>query len=297
MSIFKHIRKVQEACIVHYGDGKISDSPYWELPEPAQKYAGSEEEAQDELEVILTDAVRCRMISDVPLGAFLSGGIDSSAIVAMMTKCWRQAAKTFTINFVEKSFSELEDARLVAAHCRTDHHVLEVKTDAVSLLPKLVWHFDEPFADSSAIPTYYVSKMAREHVTVILSGDGGDELFAGYASYSKRDEYQYLLRLPRSLRQKIFGKLARALPIQAPMRNLLKYIAVATLDDGPEALGQYPYIKDDVLSAPLRRELACYDPTLPHREILTTLKAADKLTRLQFSTPALPVTFWSRLIA
>ena len=282
-SIFKHIRKVREASYLVYQNGRICEKPYWELPQPEPDRARTEEEYAQELEALLFDAVRCRLLSDVPLGAFLSGGIDSSAVVAMMAKVNSQPTKTFTIDFSEKTFSEIDDARRVADHCRTQHQVLQVATEAINLLPKLVWHFDEPFADSSAIPTYYVSKMAREHVTVILSGDGGDELFAGYVNYLKKDEHANWLYLPASWRRMTFGRVADALPIQAPMRNALKYVATASLDDGPMALGLYPYIKDDVIAPSIRRELQKHDVAALRQEILSKFKTTDKLTRLQLA--------------
>lgn len=282
-SIFKRIRKIGEASYLIYQNGRVTEKPYWELPQPEPNQKRTEDNYTEELEALLTDAVRCRMISDVPLGAFLSGGLDSSAIVAMMAKCSNQPVKTFTIDFAEKTFSEIDAARRVADHCCTQHQVLQVATEAINLLPKLVWHFDEPFADSSAIPTYYVSKMAREHVTVILSGDGGDELFAGYVNYLKKDEHANWLRLPASLRRMTFGRVADALPIQAPMRNALKYVATASPDDGPMALGLYPYIKDDVITPQVRKELQQHDATAPRREILAQFKTSDKLTRLQLA--------------
>ena len=205
-TIFKHIRKIREAHLLIYQNGSFAEKSYWELPDRSMETVSPEDSCAEELESILTDSTHCRMISDVPLGAFLSGGIDSSAIVAMMARYNSHPVQTFTIDFAEKTFSELDAAQKVARHCHTHHKVLKVSTDAINLLPKLVWHFDEPFADSSAIPTYYVSKMAREHVTVILSGDGGDELFAGYNSYQKRNQYNFLLKLPRGLRKAIFGK-------------------------------------------------------------------------------------------
>ncbi len=281
MTIFKHIRKIHEASVLSYHDKDVVEKAYWKLPDPANIEDQSEEEYLAQLDSILADAVSSRMISDVPLGAFLSGGIDSSAVVSMMARSGKSFISTFTIDFAEKTFSELEDAKKVAAHCRTQHQVLEVKTDAVNVLPKLAWHFDEPFADSSAIPTYYVSKMAREHVTVILSGDGGDELFAGYNSYQKRDEHSALLRLPAMMRRLVFGGIAGLLPMQAPMRNLLKYAAFASPEDGPDAFGLYPYIKDDVLTLNFRKTAMQFNAVDIRRNIRTKYQAADKLTKLQ----------------
>jgi asparagine synthase (glutamine-hydrolysing) len=200
-----------------------------------------------------------------------------------MAKMKGPAVRTFTIDFHEKTFSEVEDAQCVADHCGSEHHVLQVTTDAMSLLPELIWHFDEPFADSSAIPTYYVSKMAAEHVTVILSGDGGDELFAGYNNYAKRDQYRLLMRLPKAMRYAVFNRMAKALPIYAPMRNFLKYVANANRDDGPGALGLFPYLKEDLLTPDVNNVLAQFDAMASSRELLKSCAIDDKLARLQYA--------------
>ncbi len=131
----------------------------------------------------LEEAVRLRLISDVPLGAFLSGGVDSSAVVAMMSHASRGVIKTFSIGFEEADYDELRYARLVAQRFGTDHHELVVRPDAAAILPRLAWHYDEPFGDSSAVPTYYVAQMTRQYVTVALNGDAGDENFGGYDRY------------------------------------------------------------------------------------------------------------------
>ncbi|MCL4705764.1 asparagine synthase (glutamine-hydrolyzing) [bacterium] len=282
LTIFKHIRKLQAAQSLTFFDGTVSFEDYWALPEPENGVLKSEEELVEELEALLASAVDLRLISEVPLGAFLSGGTDSSAIVAMMAKLNQQPVRTFTIDFSEEGFSEVDDARRVASHCGVEYNVLKVSTDAINTLPKLVWHFDEPFGDASAIPTYYVSQLAREHVTVILSGDGGDELFAGYRSYMQKDQYSTIKRLPRSLRRRLLAPIAHALPIQARARNFLKYAAYATSDDGPQALGIYPYIKEDIVTRSIRRELSAFDATSLRRTILAALKSTDKLTRLQY---------------
>ena len=281
LTIFRHIRKLGEASVGIFQNDTFKERTYWSLPEPLSSRI-SEGEAISQLESLLADSVQSRLISDVPLGAFLSGGIDSSAVVAMMSKSAAQV-DTFTIDFSEKTFSELTDAKSVAAHCQVNHNVLKVSTQAIHDLPRIAWHFDEPFADSSAIPTYYVSKMTREHVTVILSGDGGDELFAGYNSYAQRNEYAFLMSMPAALRRNVFGSLCKVLPIQAPMRNVLKYAAYATSEDGPGSMGLYPYIKEDIISRDVSHEFGKSDPIRAKRELWAQYDKLDKLTRMQLT--------------
>ena len=152
---------------------------YWK-PNFRDKIVISEAEALERIDAGLKEAVRKRLLADVPLGAFLSGGVDSSLVVAMMSQLSSKPVKTFSIGFAEQDFSELEYSDAVAARYRTDHQQIRLKPDVLAILPSLVWEYGEPFADSSAIPTYYVSKAARDYVTVALTGDGGDELFGGY---------------------------------------------------------------------------------------------------------------------
>ena len=163
--------------------GNVNTVRYWEPP-VSKKTTAPQEEIESEILQRLRDSIRLRMISDVPLGALLSGGIDSTTIVALMTQESTRPVKTFSIGFEEEAFNELPHARLFAERYGTDHHELIVKPNAIEVLPLLVRHYNEPFADSSALPTYYVSKMTRKHVTVALSGDGGDESFAGYDNYA-----------------------------------------------------------------------------------------------------------------
>ena len=173
---------------------------YWELPEPQATHAAQNPiELQRELVAHLEEAVRLRMIADVPLGAFLSGGVDSSAVVAMMARAGAGRVKTFSIGFPAKEYDETRYARMVAERYGTEHEEFIVEPDAAAILPKLVWHYGEPFADPSAIPTYYVSQMARRHVTVALNGDGGDEAFLGYARYRAMHHLDRIDRLPGGL--------------------------------------------------------------------------------------------------
>jgi asparagine synthase (glutamine-hydrolysing) len=180
--IFRGFRKLPPGCYAVWQDDRLEVRPYWQ-PDFTSERRLPKPKAIEQLRELLESAVKLRMRSDVPLGAFLSGGIDSSLIVALMQKHSAEPVKTFTIGFPVKEYDETKYAELVAKHLKTDHHTLQVEPNAIEVLPKLAWHYDEPFGDSSAIPTWYVSKLTREHVTVALSGDGGDELFAGYPRY------------------------------------------------------------------------------------------------------------------
>jgi asparagine synthase (glutamine-hydrolysing) len=181
-SAFQGVRKLPPGHYLTCRDGRVEVVRYWRLRRD-QKREQSEEDWCREIVARLEEAVRLRMISDVPLGAFLSGGIDSSAVVALMSRAGAGPVKTFSIGFEEPEYDELKYARQVAERFGTEHHELVVRPDAAAILPKLAWHFDEPFADSSAVPTYYVAQMTRQYVTVALNGDAGDESFGGYDRY------------------------------------------------------------------------------------------------------------------
>ena len=192
---FVGIKKLEPGHYMHIdlNTRKIEKKQYWKL-DYSKKLDLSEEEWKKRIIDKLEESTKLRMISDVPLGAFLSGGIDSSAIVAMMAKNSAKPIKTFSIGFEEEKFNELKYAKIIADKFKTDHTEFIVKPDAIHLLPMLVRQYEEPFADSSALPTYYVSKLSRDHVTVALNGDGGDENFGGYSRYSA---FQISLALDR----------------------------------------------------------------------------------------------------
>ena len=181
-TIFQGLRKLPPGHRAVFEDDTFDVQPYW-APDLNHEIQISVDDATVQLRSLMDDAVQMRMRSDVPLGAFLSGGVDSSLIVALMQRASEQPIKTFSIGFPIAAYDETAYARQVAEHLGTEHHEFQVTPEAIEILPKLVWHYDEPFADSSAIPTWYVSQMTREKVTVALSGDGGDELFAGYPRY------------------------------------------------------------------------------------------------------------------
>lgn len=196
---FRHIHKLPPGHLMEYVGGKTSIREYWDVPAYGTQPAMSEEECLGELERRLAEAVRIRLISDVPLGALLSGGVDSSIIVALMARASSQPVKTFSIGFEAEKFNEAEYARLVAERFGTDHHELILNPDLEETLMFLSGMLEEPFGDSSMLPTYYVSRMARQHVTVALSGDGGDELFAGYDRYLVAMERRKFDRIPNWL--------------------------------------------------------------------------------------------------
>ena len=217
-SIYQGVQKQRPGTVLRFDEaGKLTERTFWSLETIASKgledlCASTDEQAVADLEKLLLDAVGRRMIADVPLGAFLSGGVDSSLVVALMQAQSSKAVKTFSIGFAERDFNEAPYAAAVAKHLGTDHTELIVTPrQALDVIPRLPYIYDEPFADSSQIPTFLVSELARRHVTVSLSGDGGDELFAGYNRYQfSQTVWRQLSPLPSSLRN-VACKLLRAL--------------------------------------------------------------------------------------
>jgi asparagine synthase (glutamine-hydrolysing) len=229
MSVIQGIHKLMPGHLALWRDGHLAMREYWDAllqPDHERSYESFKEELEAELE----DAVRMRLISDVPLGVFLSGGVDSSLIAAIMARQSSEPVKTFSIGFDYQEFDELRYARQIAEMYQTDHHEEVVSPDAIGLLPKLVHHYDEPFADSSAIPTYYVSKMAREHVTVVLSGDGGDELFSGYDRYRSMVRYQRINSMFGPLKQPFFSIAAKLAPLSLGKRDALRRLSLPLRD-------------------------------------------------------------------
>jgi asparagine synthase (glutamine-hydrolysing) len=222
-SILDGVRKLPPGHLLRYRRGELTLRRYWELP--ASERAVDEREAVVEVRQLVRQAVRSHLVADVPVGAFLSGGIDSATIVGTMAELGVRP-KTFSIGFREADFNELDYARMVARRFGTDHHELVVRPDAWALTERLVWFLDEPFADVSAIPTYLVSQLAAAQVKVVLSGDGGDELFAGYERYSWTvAEERRFGWLPSPARRALTA-LAAALPDGARGKRYLRHIAL-----------------------------------------------------------------------
>jgi asparagine synthase (glutamine-hydrolysing) len=217
LSAFEGVSKLPPAHYMLIENGNVSIERYWKLSYRTKLKIG-EDEACEALIEKLREAVRLRLISDVPLGAFLSGGIDSSLIVALMAELSGRV-RTFSIGFEESDFDELPYARLVAQRYGTDHCEMIVRPDATEIIPKLVWHYNEPYADASGIPTYCVSQMTRQHVTVALNGDAGDENFGGYRRYVPDAASARFDRLPRGLQRGV-AAVAGRIPVRRRTRSL-----------------------------------------------------------------------------
>src|SRR5438270_2085146 len=232
LTAYKSIRKLEPGHWLLWKDGEIKVERYWQL-DFSKKIDISEAEAGERVVDLLRDAVKVRLMSEVPLGAFLSGGIDSSAVVALMAQESSEPVKTFSIGFDEQDFSELHHARRVAERVGADHHEFIVRPDAMEVLPLLVEHYGEPYADSSAIPTYYVSRETRRHVTVALNGDGGDECFAGYERYAAMRLSETYRRLPGVLRERVIRQAVGLLPAselkRSRVRSLKRFLQAADL--------------------------------------------------------------------
>ena len=218
---FKQIRKLEPGHWLRWKNGEIETRRYW-LPDFSKKINISEEEAIEETTRIVRESTRLRMISEVPLGAFLSGGVDSSTVVALMAQESSQPVKTFSIGFEEQDYSELKYARRVAEHVGAEYNEFIVRPNAIEVLPTLVEHYGEPYADSSAIPTYYVSRETRKHVTVALNGDGGDESFAGYERYAAMLMAERYRRIPSVLRKAFVEMPVSLLPTSELKRSRLR---------------------------------------------------------------------------
>ncbi|MEU7458712.1 asparagine synthase (glutamine-hydrolyzing) [Streptosporangium roseum] len=195
-SIYQGVHKLPPGHVLVWEGGEITVDRYWRLdrsPRPVTDQRAEEERLRE----LLLEATRIRMVSERPLGAFLSGGVDSSAVVAAMAMQSSEPVKTFSIGFEDSRYDERHKARMVADRYSTDHHELVVTSNLLDTLPRLAWHFDEPFADSSAIPSFYVAQLSRQHVTVALNGDGGDECFGGYQRYALMDQTRRIPRIPQ----------------------------------------------------------------------------------------------------
>src|SRR5918911_850797 len=215
LSIYQGIHKLKAAHTLTLEDGRVDVQPYWRLSYKKRQHVPTEEEAALHLRELLAEAVRMRLVSDVPLGVLLSGGVDSSSVAAFAVRASSEAVKTFSISFAEASFDESSYARAVAKFLGTDHHEERLSVDlTANLVGEIGSWMDEPFSDPSLVPTYLLSRFTRKHVTVALGGDGGDELFAGYPMYAGLRWAEIYKRVPRLLQTGIIEPLVRLLPVK-----------------------------------------------------------------------------------
>jgi asparagine synthase (glutamine-hydrolysing) len=221
-TIYKNIVKLMPGHILVLENGTVQVSQYWDVPlSPVRR---TEAECVEELRELIREAVRIRLVSDVPLGAFLSGGLDSSTVVGYMCQVSSDPVRAFSIGFQDDTYNELPYAQAVARHFGIRHHFEILNPDITSLVEPLVWHLDEPFADTSIFPTYWVSKLASKDVKVVLSGDGGDEVFAGYDTYlAQRLDHTYA-RFPAFLRKNVFPAISGIFPPQPTKKGLVNKV-------------------------------------------------------------------------
>jgi asparagine synthase (glutamine-hydrolysing) len=221
LSAFSAVRKLPPGSTLTYEDGRASIERYWRLRYDRGDVPTDPRELHERIRAEIRTAVESRMISDVPLGVFLSGGIDSSTVVAAMAEASSSPVRTFSIGFEEKGFSELPNARLISERFGTEHTELVIRPDVVSIIPKVARHYGEPFGDSSSVPSFYVAEMARRDVTVALNGDGGDESFGGYNRYVTVARAAGIAgRLPGPVRRALAAAGARSRPRGDPARAL-----------------------------------------------------------------------------
>lgn len=287
-TIYREVRKLRPAHYLVVEGPQIRETPYWDIPFHDIRQLSEEEWCEAFLAEYRT-AVKSRLVSDVPLGAFLSGGVDSSSVVALMNE-FQPPVTTCSIGFTESSYDEAKEAKQFASSIGANHYEETVQPRAIDVIPKLAWHYDEPFADSSAVPTYYVSQMARRHVTVALSGDGGDESFAGYRRYKLTQwEDRIRSRVPEWARKGVIGPIGDVYPKLgwAPRvfraKNTLQSLARTAIDGYFHGISCCPpAMKRELLSGDVRRQLAGYDSADVLREHYQRAQTDDPLSRIQY---------------
>jgi asparagine synthase (glutamine-hydrolysing) len=284
-TIFQGIQKLPPAHFMTVNEqGQIKIARYWDwLPAFEIDQRLSEQDWGDLLRQTLTDSVRCRMMSDVPLGAFLSGGMDSSTVVALMAGLSSQPVKTFSIGFEDEPFNELPFARKVAEKFHTEHHEFIVQPEAIeNILPKIVHQMDEPFADPSLLPTYYVAKISRDLVTVCLTGDGGDEVFGGYTRYAQALDRKKMDSIPLWLRKLLLTPLAWVIPPYERGNRRAFYASLSASE-------RYPFYMQVYFSSRaryiLQPEYASHVPRLPGNiyRAVTEASHLDYLSKIQYA--------------
>ncbi|MBI3088126.1 MAG: asparagine synthase (glutamine-hydrolyzing) [Candidatus Omnitrophica bacterium] len=294
-SIFTQVKKLPPACRLTFDDGQARVERYWQPPQPSPHRGRPSADLEEAIVERLTEAVRLRLMSDVPLGAFLSGGIDSSCVVALMSRCSPGRVKTFSLGFAppDDSYNELPSARLAAQAFQTDHREFLITPDIAALLPQAVWHLDEPFADSSSLLTFLISREARRAVTVALTGIGGDELFGGYPRYLGAWASQSYAYLPAPVRRGLAAA-AGMLPESVQSRNVAGWLK-RFLQEGTQPLElRYLHwrsyfsaaLKTGLYTDDIQASLNGADPYAASRALLRELPGneLDRLNALDLQT-------------
>jgi asparagine synthase (glutamine-hydrolysing) len=288
-SIFTHIHKLRPGHILICSPKAVTTEPYWKLEYKKiliDNNKRSEMSYCEELYELLRTTLSQHLLSDVPLGIFLSGGVDSSSLVALLSEVSTQPLETFSLGFEEDSYNELDYARTVAKTFGSNHHELVIKANAVDLISDLIHYFDEPFGDSSAIPVYWISKLAREHVKVALSGEGGDEVFAGYETYTAYKIAEIFRRLPSILVTRLIPALIRRLPV-SHRKVSFDYKAKRFIEGAmlPPAMAHYCWkviFAEDAKATLYAKDMdGLIEPVALYRDIYDDCDAQDALTKLQ----------------
>jgi asparagine synthase (glutamine-hydrolysing) len=285
LTAFRRVQKLPPGHLLEFVHGRIRVRRYWDLPDYGIHEPKSEEECLEELEQRLAEAVKIRLISDVPLGALLSGGVDSSTVVALMARASSRRVKTFSIGFSSQDFNEADHARAVARRFDTDHHELVIEPDIEETVDHITRIMEEPFGDSSAVPTYHVCRMAREHVTVALAGDGGDELFAGYDRYWSQLHRRLLPSFPPAMGSWYRRHVHPYVPTAWPGRRFLFNVSLETRDRYLDEVSLLPvcvrepslFTKDFVAQA--KMQTSPYDRL---RGYLEEERASDPLSEMLY---------------
>jgi asparagine synthase (glutamine-hydrolysing) len=281
-TIYRYVYKLPAGHLLIAERGRVEVRRYWDLEFTGTGDPSREAEYLEELDALLRESVRLRLISDVPLGAFLSGGIDSTTVVAYMVETSDAPVITTSVGFVEKAFDELAYAKTVADHLGCDHHPVIANPDVCDLLPKLAWHFDEPFADASAVPTYYVSAAARERVTVALSGDGGDEPWAGYARHHVEQWESRVRRWLGRYGSRAIGSVGTLLPYSIKGARSLGHLSFTPAEACARKHGYAIFEgseKDGLYTAGFAADTLDSDPFAPFRAAYDACLSRDPLDR------------------
>ncbi len=285
-TIFQGVWKLAPAHCLVWDQGRVTTRRYWSISFP-DRPRRSEEDYVEELRELLHDAIRLRLRSDVPVAAFLSGGMDSNLVVAMASQLLERPMQTFSVGFGETDYNELHLARLTASRYHTDHHEIIVDDANVSVLPELVEHYDEPFADPSMIPTFYIAREASRFVKVCLTGDGGDEVFAGYPQYVDALRYAKVNQIPACVRRAVLGSVAALLPDHVRGKGLMRRLSVSAASRYQRQVGVLDVHERRALLQPDIARSVCRDAALfeehfagNHLDVVSRCQKVDQNTYL-----------------